>query len=287
MHNVNAKTLLSSKNGMNIYRGCTHGCIYCDSRSKCYQFVHDFEDIEIKQNSPEMLEKALRSRRKLCMIGTGSMSDPYMPIERELQYMRRCLEIIDRYGFGATVITKSDLVLRDLDLLLSINAKAKAVVQMTLTTYDESLCRILEPHVCTTKRRYEVLCKLRDNGIPTVVWLTPILPYINDTCENLTGILDYCISAGVKGIICFGMGMTLREGNREYYFDALDRHFPGLSDKYHREFGDSYIVESPNNSELMKLFHSICEKNDIIHDNESIFSYLSELPEKYEQLSFF
>ena len=263
MHNVNAKTLLSSKNGMNIYRGCTHGCIYCDSRSKCYQFVHDFEDIEIKQNSPEMLEKALRSRRKLCMIGTGSMSDPYMPIERELQYMRRCLEIIDRYGFGATVITKSDLVLRDLDLLLSINAKAKAVVQMTLTTYDESLCRILEPHVCTTKRRYEVLCKLRDNGIPTVVWLTPILPYINDTCENLTGILDYCISAGVKGIICFGMGMTLREGNREYYFDALDRHFPGLSDKYHREFGDSYIVESPNNSELMKLFHSICEKNDI------------------------
>ena len=287
MHNVNAKTLLSSKNGMNIYRGCTHGCIYCDSRSKCYQFVHDFEDIEIKQNSPEMLEKALRSRRKLCMIGIGSMSDPYMPIERELQYMRRCLEIIDRYGFGATVITKSDLVLRDLDLLLSINAKAKAVVQMTLTTYDESLCRILEPHVCTTKRRYEVLCKLRDNGIPTVVWLTPILPYINDTCENLTGILDYCISAGVKGIICFGMGMTLREGNREYYFDALDRHFPGLSDKYHREFGDSYIVESPNNSELMKLFHSICEKNDIIHDNESIFSYLSELPEKYEQLSFF
>ena len=272
---------------MNIYRGCTHGCIYCDSRSKCYQFVHDFEDIEIKQNSPEMLEKALRSRRKLCMIGTGSMSDPYMPIERELQYMRRCLEIIDRYGFGATVITKSDLVLRDLDLLLSINAKAKAVVQMTLTTYDESLCRILEPHVCTTKRRYEVLCKLRDNGIPTVVWLTPILPYINDTCENLTGILDYCISAGVKGIICFGMGMTLREGNREYYFDALDRHFPGLSDKYHREFGDSYIVESPNNSELMKLFHSICEKNDIIHDNESIFLYLSELPEKYEQLSFF
>ena len=287
MHNVNAKTLLSSKNGMNIYRGCTHGCIYCDSRSKCYQFVHDFEDIEIKQNSPEMLEKALRSRRKLCMIGTGSMSDPYMPIERELQYMRRCLEIIDRYGFGATVITKSDLVLRDLDLLLSINAKAKAVVQMTLTTYDESLCRILEPHVCTTKRRYEVLCQLRDNGIPTVVWLTPILPYINDTCENLTGILDYCISAGVKGIICFGMGMTLREGNREYYFDALDRHFPGLSDKYHREFGESYIVESPNNSELMKLFHSICEKNDIIHDNESIFSYLSELPEKYEQLSFF
>ena len=287
MHNVNAKTLLSFKNGMNIYRGCTHGCIYCDSRSKCYQFVHDFEDIEIKQNSPEMLEKALRSRRKLCMIGTGSMSDPYMPIERELQYMRRCLEIIDRYGFGATVITKSDLVLRDLDLLLSINAKAKAVVQMTITTYDESLCRILEPHVCTTKRRYEVLCKLRDNGIPTVVWLTPILPYINDTCENLTGILDYCISAGVKGIICFGMGMTLREGNREYYFDALDRHFPGLSDKYHREFGDSYIVESPNNSELMKLFHTICEKNDIIHDNESIFSYLSELPEKYEQLSFF
>ena len=147
MHKVNAKSLLSAQNGMNIYRGCQHGCIYCDSRSKCYQFTHDFEDIEVKQNAPELLERSLRSKRKRCMIGTGSMSDPYMPMEREIGLMRCCLELIDRYEYGAAVITKSDLILRDLDLFRSINEKAKAVVQMTLTTFDEDLCRIVEPNV--------------------------------------------------------------------------------------------------------------------------------------------
>lgn len=287
MHNVNAKSLLSAQNGMNIYRGCQHGCIYCDSRSKCYQFTHDFEDIEVKQNAPELLEKALRSKRKRCMIGTGSMSDPYMPLERDICLMRRCLELIDRYEFGATVITKSDLVLRDLDLFRSISEKAKAVVQMTLTTLDEDLCRIIEPDVCTTRRRFETLCTLRDNGIPTVVWLTPILPYINDTRENLAGILKYCIQAGVKGIICFGMGVTLREGDREYFYAALDRHFPGLKARYIQTFGNAYMLESPNNPELMRLFHSVCEKYGILHDNEQIFAYLQELPERYEQMALF
>ena len=284
---VNARALLSVQNGMNLYRGCTHGCIYCDSRSKCYQFTHAFEDIEVKQNAPELLEQALRSKRRRCMIGTGSMSDPYMPLERELQLTRRCLELIDRYDFGATVITKSDLVLRDLDLFRSINESANAVVQMTLTTFDEDLCRILEPHVCTTRRRFEVLCELRDNGIPTVVWLSPILPYINDSRENLAGILKYCIRAGVKGILCFGMGMTLREGDREYYYAALDRHFPGLKARYLREFGDAYELDSPNHAALMRLFHAVCEKYGIMHDNEQIFAYLRELPERYEQMTLF
>lgn len=287
MHRVNAKTILSAQNGMNLCRGCTHGCIYCDSRSKCYQFTHAFEDIEVKQNAPELLEQALRSKRKRCMIGTGSMSDPYMPLERELQLTRRSLALIDRYEFGAAVITKSDLVLRDLDLLTSINEKAKAVVQMTLTTFDEELCRIIEPNVCTTRRRFEVLCMLRDHGIPTVVWLTPILPYINDTRENLVGLLKYCICADVKGIICFGMGMTLREGNREYYYAALDRHFPGLKARYRKEFGNAYEIVSPNHAELMQLFHEVCETYGIMHDNEQIFSYLRELPERYEQMTLF
>ena len=287
MHEIDAKTLLSAQNGMNIYRGCTHGCIYCDSRSKCYGFTHEFEDIEVKRNATELLEKALRSKRKRCMIVTGSMSDPYMPLERDVKLMRRCLELIDRYEFGATVITKSDLILRDLDLLCRINEKAKAVVQMTLTTFNEELCRIIEPHVCTTKRRFEVLCRLRDCGIPTVVWLSPILPYINDTSENLLGILNYCIEAGVKGIICFDMGMTLREGNREYYYAALDRHFPGLKARYQREFGNAYMLSSPNNAELMQQFHAVCESHGIMHDNEQIFAYLHDLPERYEQLSFF
>ena len=287
MHFVNARTILSAQDGMNLCRGCTHGCIYCDSRSRCYGFTHAFEDIEVKQNAPELLEAALRSRRRRCMIGTGSMSDPYLPAERELCLTRRCLELIDRYEFGAAVITKSDLVLRDLDLLQSIREKGKAVVQMTLTTYEEALCRIVEPHVCTTRRRFEVLCTLRDCGIPTVVWLTPILPYLNDTRENLTGILDYCIRAGVKGIICFGMGMTLREGNREYYYAALDRHFPGLRERYRREFGNAYVLESPRNAELMALFHTTCEQHGILHDNEQIFAWLRELPERYEQMTLF
>ena len=287
MHTADAKTLLSSQNGMNIYRGCQHGCIYCDSRSRCYQFTHDFEDIEVKQNAPALLERALRSKRKRCMIGTGSMSDPYMPLEQETGLMRRCLELIDRYEFGATVLTKSDLVLRDTELLRSIHEKAKAVVQMTLTTYDEDLCRILEPDVCTTYRRYQALCTLRDNGIPTVVWLTPILPHLNDTRENLAGILRYCIAAGVRGIICFGMGVTLREGNREYFYDALDRHFPGLKARYQREFGNAYLLESPHHQELMRLFHTVCDRYGIMHDNAQIFAWLQELPERYEQMTLF
>lgn len=193
MHFVEAKGILSAQNGMNLYRGCTHGCIYCDSRSKCYQFTHPFEDIEVKENAPRLLEKALRSRRKKCMIGTGAMCDPYMHCEEELGLTRRCLEIIDRYGFGVAVQTKSDRILRDLDLLKSINEKAKCVVQMTLTTYNENLCRILEPNVSTTAERVRALEIFRDNGIPTVVWLSPILPFINDTRENIEGILGCCV----------------------------------------------------------------------------------------------
>ncbi|MDY3091780.1 MAG: radical SAM protein, partial [Erysipelotrichaceae bacterium] len=157
MHYVKAKGLLSNNNGMNIYRGCEHGCIYCDSRSRCYNMNHAFEDIEVKINAPELLEQALKHKRKRCMIGTGSMSDPYMPLEKELKLTRKCLEILDKYNFGFTLITKSDLVLRDLDLLKKINEKTKCVVQMTITTFDDELCRILEPNVCVTSRRIEVL----------------------------------------------------------------------------------------------------------------------------------
>lgn len=287
MHFVDAKGILSSTNGMNLYRGCSHGCIYCDARSKCYQFTHEFEDIEVKQNAPQLLEQALRSKRKKCMIGTGSMCDPYMHYEKELQLTRRCLEIIDRYEFGLAIQTKSDMILRDLDLLKSINQKAKCVVQMTLTTFDEDLCRILEPNVCTTKRRFEVLEVMRDEGIPTVVWLSPILPFINDTKENIDGILDYCVRAKVHGIICFGMGMTLREGDREYYYAALDKHFPGLKERYQRQYGLAYEVVSDNYKELMNNLRRRCNESKIICDVEKCFAYLREFPEKYEQMSLF
>lgn len=289
MHFVNAKGILSAKNGMNLYRGCTHGCIYCDSRSRCYQMDHAFEDIEVKQNAPELLEKALRSKRKRYMIGTGAMCDPYMHCEEQLGLTRKCLEIIERYGFGVAVQTKSNRILRDLDLLKSINEKAKCVVQMTLTTYDEDLCRILEPEVSTTRERFEALQVFRDNGIPTVVWMSPFLPFINANRENVEGILDYCIRAKVYGIICFGIGLTLREGNREYFYQALDRHFPGLKEVYQRKYGHAYEIGSDKNGELMKLFHSTCREHGIVSDMDSLFTYLHTLPEKetYEQLSLF
>lgn len=289
MHFKEVKSILSARNGMNIYRGCTHGCIYCDSRSKCYGMDHDFEDIEVKSNAPKLLEAALRKKRKKCMIGTGSMCDPYMHIESELSYTRRCIEIIDQYEFGLSILTKSDRILHDLDLLKSINQKAKCVVQMTLTTYDERLCRIIEPSVSTTRERFEVLKIMRDNMIPTVVWLDPILPFINDTEENLRGILDYCIEANVYGIICFGMGLTLREGNREYFYEQLDKYFPGLRQKYHRRYGYSYEVTSDNNEKLMEILRAECKTNGIVSDINEVFKYLSTFEEKSqtEQISMF
>ncbi len=287
MHFVEAKTLLSSRNGMNLYRGCTHGCVYCDSRSTCYQFTHPFEDIEVKRNAPELLEDTLKRRRKRAVISTGSMSDPYQPCEKELMLTRRCLEIIERLGFGASVITKSDLVLRDIDLFDSINRKAKSVLQMTLTVADDALSELLEPNVCTTARRYEVLKAFQRQGIPAVVWMTPILPFLTDTEENIRRILDYCFDADVKGIICYGAGVTLREGDREYYYRALDRHFPGLSDEYRRRYRNAYEVNSPHGAALMRLFHNECEKRGVLHDPEKCFRYIAELPDKKEQLSLF
>ena len=286
MHKVNVKGILSAKNGMNIYRGCLHGCIYCDSRSLCYQMNHKFEDIEVKANAVGLLENTLRRKRNKCMIGTGAMSDPYMPIEK-LGNMRKCLEVIERYGFGVTMITKSTKVLRDLDLLKKINEKSKCIVQMTLTTYDEDLCRIVEPNVETTYERFRALEILRDNGIPTVVWLCPILPFINDTEENIRGILDYCVRAKVKGIINFDMGVTLRDGNREYFYKKLDEHFPGLKEKYIRMYGNSYQLSSPNSRQLNMIYKSECIKNGIMCDVNECFEYLNKYEDKYggEQIS--
>jgi len=274
---------------MNLYRGCSHGCIYCDSRSRCYRMDHAFGDIEVKENALELLEKALLSRKKRCMIGTGAMSDPYIPLEEELRMTRGALEIVERHGFGIAVQTKSARILRDMDVLQRINEKSKAVVQMTLTTQDDALCRILEPGVSVTSERVAALNQFRDAGIPTVVWLCPILPFINDTKENIEGILHSCVEAGVKGVLCFNMGLTLREGNREYFYSRLDKYFPGMKQRYIRAYGDAYEVNSPRNEELLRLFHRSCEKAGIMHDNREIFTYLHAYEEKENcsQISFF
>ena len=282
MHYVTAKCILSKNNGMNLYRGCSHGCIYCDSRSEIYGMNHGFEDIEVKENSLKLLKRELK-RRPQSMIGTGAMTDPYIPLEKRLKYVRKSLEMIYDYGFGFTCITKSDLILRDLDLLKKINEKTKAVVQMTLTTADDDLCRILEPNVCTTKRRVEVLNILRDEGIPTVVWLCPILPYINDTEDNINSIIDCCIEADVKGIFCHGMGMTLRKGNREYFYSKLDEHFPGLKERYIEEFGDAYSIPSPNERELMRIFKARTRENGILNNFNDVFGFLCDFPQKSYQ----
>ena len=289
MHEIRAKAILSAQNGMNIYRGCQHGCIYCDARSTCYQMDHAFEDIAVKMNAPQLLEQELLHKRKRCMIGTGSMSDPYIPLEKELGLTRKCLELILQYGYGLAIQTKSDLILRDLDLLRQINRNTKCVVQMTMTTYDEELCKILEPGVCTTKRRFEVLDILRQEGIPTICWMTPILPFINDTRENVEGLLDYCIRAKVYGILEFGIGVTLRDGDRQYFYAQLERHFPGMKERYQRAYGNQYELSSKEQEELLQLIRYTCAQNGIVNGAENLFSYMHTFEDKAagEQLSFF
>ena len=280
------KTILSPKNNMNIYRGCTHGCIYCDSRSEIYGMTSTFENIEVKKNALEILERELSRKREKCMIATGAMTDPYIPLEKELCYTRKALEIIEKLGFGVTLLTKSDLILRDLDILERINQKTRCVVQMTLTTFDEELCRIIEPHVCTTRRRFEVLKELRRVGIPTVVWLTPILPFINDTEENVRGLLDYCEQAGVAGILSFGAGLTLRYGNREYFYQKLDEHFPGLKLEYIKSFGTSYGITGSNSKKLTRIIKDFCSARGIISREREVFAFCARFPRE-EQLSLF
>lgn len=287
MHFVRAKAILSAHNGMNLYRGCQHGCIYCDSRSLCYQMNHPFEDIEVKENALPLLEQALKNKRKRCMIGTGAMSDPYIPLEERLRLTRGALELIYRYGFGVAIQTKSARILRDLELLKAINDQSKAVVQMTLTTCDEKLCRIVEPAVSTTRQRVEALKRFRDAGVPTIVWLCPLLPWLNDTPENVLGILEYCRDAGVKGIINFGMGLTLRDGDREYYYAALDRHFPGLKQRYMAVYGNTYELPSPRSRELWQLFHETCEDYGIWHNNDRIFTWMNTLEDNDRQMCLF
>lgn len=287
MHYKKYKKILSAQNGMNIYRGCTHGCIYCDTRSNCYQLNHEFTDIEVKEDAFILLDNELSAKRKPCMVGTGSMSDPYLQLEKELQYTRKCLEVILKHHCGLAIQTKSDLILRDMDLLDKINKDSKCIVEITLTTADDNLCKIIEPNVCVTSRRVEVLKKCNELGIKTVVWLDPFLPFINDTKENLLKLLDYCSDNHVYGVIFFGIGLTLRDGNREYFYQKLDEHFPGLKQVYMRKYGFEYQVMSDKNNELSKLLFEECQKRNIVCDVKKVFEFMRTYPQKYQQLSLF
>lgn len=288
MREKEAKTVLSPQNGMNIYRGCTYGCIYCDARSKCYRNTGEFTDVEVKVNAAELLEKSLRSKRRHCMIGVGSMSDPYQPIEAELSLMRKSLELINYYGYGVTIETKSDLVLRDLDYLRNINEKAKCVVVMTLSNIDDGLSETLEPGAPVTSRRVEVLKELYNAGIQTVVTMEPILPFINDTEENVRGLLSLSREVCAYGVICEKIGVNLRNGSREWYYQNLDALFPGLKERYQATYGDEYEVVSEHNEALMRIVRDFCRENDIICDAARLNTYLKGFEDKLagEQLSF-
>jgi DNA repair photolyase len=248
---------------------------------------HDLEDIEVKRDAPRILEGQLLRKRKKCMIGTGAMCDPYMHIEEELQMTRQCLSVIERHGFGLSILTKSDRILRDLDILKAINNRSRCVVQVTLTTYDDELCKKIEPGVSTTSERFRVLEVMRDAGIPTVVWLCPTLPFINDTEENLYGLLSLCVKAKVRGILCFGFGMTLRDGNREYFYRKLDEHFPGMKERYIRSFGNAYECHSPNGGRLMDIFRNECERHGILYRTDDVFSFINNFEQRTRQTSLF
>ncbi len=289
---INAKTMLSSiKEGtdtwfglrynMNLYRGCQHGCIYCDSRSACYR-MDALDHIYVKGNAIELLERELAGKRNKGTIGFGSMNDPYMPIEAQYELTRSALKRMVDFRFPVHIITKSDLVVRDLDLLQKIN-EVYAAVSFTITTYDDALSSILEPFAPVSSKRFEAMKKLSDAGIYTGLTLMPILPYINDSPENIKNILVAAKENGAKYVIG-SLGLTLREGSRDYYYKKLDELFPGLKAQYEREFKLNYSVIPKHHKMLYKVFFETCAELNL--PTKMTFYQSNDPSSKFEQLSF-
>ena len=269
---IQAKTLLARVKGpddwfglyynMNLYRGCQHQCIYCDSRSECYQIENFDHDVLVKANAIELLRRELAGKRVVGTIGTGSMNDPYMPLEAEIRLTRRALEVIDQFRFPVHVITKSDLVLRDIDLLEEISQKTYAAVTFTVTTADDTLSKLLEPGAPVSSRRLSALQALRRRGLLTGITLMPVLPFIEDNAQNIQQIVTLAVENGA-GYILPAFGMTLRDRQRIYYYNKLDLLFPGLRARYEKEFGGRYSAPAQNASKLGKLFNTLCQEYGI------------------------
>lgn len=269
---------------MNIYKGCCHGCIYCDSRSECYG-IENFDIVRIKENSSEIIRRELKSKRKKGVVGTGAMSDPYNPFEKKFSLTRDALEIIDSNGFGAAIATKSDLITRDIDILKRIKKHSPVLCKITITTADDDLCKKIEPNVAVTSKRFEAVRKLSQEGIFTGILLMPILPFINDTEENIINIVRLAKENGAK-FIYPAFGVTLRSNQRDYFFNMLDKSFPGVKDKYIKSFGNEYRCSSPNARNLYKVFTNECRRLGLLYNMEDIiYGYKREY--NNEQLSLF
>jgi DNA repair photolyase len=272
MEEIKAKTLLSPYHpnsswfghhyNLNIYKGCSHGCIYCDSRSDCYR-IENFDEVKAKENALLILEKELKSKRKKGVIGSGAMSDPYNPLERVHQLTRRSLLLIDQYRFGVSLTTKSSLIERDLDILLKIRNHSPVLVLMTITTADDQLASRLEPKASKSSQRFKTLETFSQAGIPTGILMMPILPFINDTEENVLNIILKAKQHGVRYIYP-AFGVTLRQNQRDYYYQQLDNFFPGVKQKYIRTFNQRYVCESLNARQLSKIFNQTCGDLNII-----------------------
>lgn len=246
---------------MNLYRGCSHGCIYCDSRSVCYQIDH-FDTVRPKANALSLLEDELRSKRTAGVITMGSMSDVYNPLEKKLLLTRHALEIIRSHRFGAAYTTKSALCARDADLLSDISRHAPVCARLTVTCADDDLCRRIEPRVSVTSERFAAMRTLADHGVFTGTWLNPLLPFLTDNEENIRRIVQMTADHGGRFVVCF-FGMTLRTGNREYYFEALERAFPGVRDQYLRRYGNAYELTVPGAERLYDAFRDECTKRQL------------------------
>ena len=295
MEFVKAKTILTKvKDGsewygvdynMNLYRGCSHGCIYCDSRSNCYH-IDNFDRVRGKENALYILEKELSKKRAKGVVGIGSMSDTYNQLEIKYEQTRGALKLISKYGFGVSIDTKSDLILRDLDLLKEINSKNNVIIKFTITTPDDKLSKIIEPNVCVSSKRLEAIKILNDNGIFAGIMLNPVLPFITDKEEDIKALVRLASEYGVKFIHKY-MGMTLRENQRDYYFNKLEEHFIGLKSKYIKTYGDKYNCLLPNYKHLYNVFANECNKYGILYKMDDIIKTYKKKIIDNEQISLF
>jgi DNA repair photolyase len=289
---IEAKTIISKvKNpsmwfgieyNTNFYRGCSHKCIYCDSRSECYN-IENFNDIEVKTNAPLLLERELMKKKRKYIIGTGAMCDPYMHAEKKYEITKKCLEVINKYHFPVTITTKSDLILRDIELLKEINKKSKVMVMITITTVDDDLSKIIEPNTPLSSTQFQTIKKLTEVGIETGILLMPVLPYITDTEENIKNLVLKAKEVNTSFIISF-FGVTLRDRQRDYYYKMLDKHFPLLKTIYMKEFGNSYSCTSKRYRTLKNTLIKTCNENNINYKMNKI-NYYS--PKEDNQLSLF